>query len=178
MLDKKESFNRIMLKEFYEMEKRHRDEKDKFIKNYSIKKIRKNNIPESLSENIIKFIIIDIEKNNTIKWSSCSGDLLDGNNIIECKCFSSSGPISFSPTPKWKYIYFLDARLLFITGYIKLYKCYLPPESKQWQNIKINKLQTFSDQIKQKRRPRITWKELEKQIEYEEIFSDNINKLF
>src|SRR3989304_3782943 len=85
----------------------------KAFKNYSniisSQYYRRPNFPEYLSENIIKHILQNngdntIEKNNP-------GDLfsrIDGN--IECKCFSSNAPISFSPKTTWDSLYILDAR--------------------------------------------------------------------
>jgi hypothetical protein len=57
-----------------------------------------------------------------------------------------------------------------------LYKVNLKKSSEEWNNIKVNKTQTFKDQCVQGRRPRITWKELHKQIEnYSKIiFNGNI----
>ena len=70
-------------------------------------------IPEDISENFIKFAIHK-SGNKTCSWNrGKGGDLVaqqDGHNIkIECKCFTSSGPLSFTPSSTWDTIYFMDA---------------------------------------------------------------------
>ena len=45
-----------------------------------------------------------------------------------------------------------------------LYKIPYKRTSIEWQNIKISKTQTFEDQTKQGRRPRINWDSLKNQI--------------
>ena len=87
-------------------------------------------IPEDISENIIKFII---HKNGdtTSKWN-CAGDLLsDKNGKQECKCFTSGGPISFTPSSDWNVIYFLDATK-WLNNNFKLYKVPLTKTSDEF----------------------------------------------
>jgi hypothetical protein len=135
-----------------------------------IKKIKENNnikirlpcIPEHISENLIKFMVYKSEKIKC-NWN-CKGDLITNKYIIECKCITSDGPISFGPCEKWNFLYVLDGRKWIETGIFKLYKINLTNDSHEWKNIKVNKTQTFSDQCKQKRRPRIKWNALKKQI--------------
>jgi hypothetical protein len=131
------------------------------------KKIRACNFPEGLSENIVKFIIHNKLNDKTTIWDCKSGDLYSQiEKKLEVKCFASDAPITFSPNSNWTVIYFLDARKLF-DNYIVLYRCSLIPTSDKWKQIKLNKNETFEDQIKLKRRPRIIWKSL-----YKTIFTD------
>ena len=119
-------------------------------------------IPEDISENMIKFII---HKNgdNTSSWN-CKGDLLSSiEGKQECKCFTSTGPISFTPSSEWDSIYFLDATE-WLNDCFKLYKFPYKRTSDEWKNIKVNKNQTFEDQSLQGRRPRINWSGLYPQI--------------
>jgi len=142
-------------------------------------KVRLPGIPEDISENIIKFIIHNKLNDKTSKWNCKKGDLesqTEGKQ--ECKCFTSNGPLSFTPSSNWDVIYFLDTR-----GWLKnsiiLYRIPLKRTSLEWKSIKVSKTQTFEDQTKQGRRPRISWNALYPQIKlyctkvYEGTF-DNI----
>lgn len=127
------------------------------------KKMRRQNFPEIVSE----FIVEKLENFECKK----KGDLWDKNKKIEVKAFSSTGPISFGPSEKWNAIYFVDA---INNPKIKVYKCEISFNSEDWQTIQISKTETFKDQIKQKRRPRICWEKLKKQIKYELCYKGNI----
>ena len=116
--------------------------------------------------------------------SSSTGDLIlkfnnkyIQNKKIEIKAFSSIGPISFGPTESWDWIYFVDC-----TEYNKyIFKIYELKKSNtniNWLNVNINKQQTFVDQIKQKRRPRIKFNNLYKQLsDIKLIYYDSIKNL-
>jgi hypothetical protein len=128
---------------------------------------------EDISENIIKFIIQYMLGDKTCAWtksiakenSKIAGDLTSATSgAIECKCFTSDGPISFGPTEKWNEIYFLDARSV-LDGRIVVWRVPLANTAPEWRAIKINKAQTFADQCEQARRPRIVWESLFPQIE-------------
>jgi len=144
------------------------------------KKIRACNFPEGLSENIVKFIIHNKLNDKTTIWDCKSGDLYSQiEKKLEVKCFASDAPITFSPNSNWTVIYFLDARKLF-DNYIVLYRCSLIPTSDKWKQIKFNKNETFEDQIKLKRRPRIIWKSLYKTIctDCDIIYEGTIENIF
>ena len=138
------------------------------------------NFPEIISENIIRFILTN--KANNISTRNCkSGDLystIEGRQ--ECKCFTGEGPSSFSPSANWDVLYFLDATDWLNKKFI-LYKINLSNTSLEWKNIKVNKKETFEDQIKNKRRPRINWKSLHLQVKdyctivYDGYFDDIFN---
>ena len=158
----KDKYNKSVLHIHYNIHKKYVDDIIKLNTNLP-NKIRLPNMPEQISENIIKYIL---RKKGDITCSSeCkTGDLVSmESGKIECKCFTSDGPISFGPTEIWNEIYFLDMRK-WLKDEIKLYKVTLRNESDSWKNIKLNMKETYKDQCDQKRRPRIGWKSLYSQI--------------
>jgi hypothetical protein len=133
-------------------------------------KFRLPSIPEDISENMMKFMIHRMG-DKTSRWN-CSADLLsDKEGKQECKCFTSDGPISFTPSSHWGIIYFLDARKWLENKYI-LWRVDLKRTSDEWKNIKVNSTTTFEKQVLAGRRPRIPWKLLLPQI------ADNCVKVF
>ena len=133
--------------------------------------------PDYISENIIKFIIHNKLHDNTSTWQ-CVGDLFSKKEgIQECKCFTSDGPLSFSPSSDWNVIYFLDATN-WLNDHLILYRIQLKKTSIEWKNIKVNKSEIFEDHVNKGVRPRITWDMLYPQIEphcnkvYEGSFED------
>jgi hypothetical protein len=141
------------------------------------KKLRRENFPEYISENIVKFAIYKKYKIMP-NWNVSSGDLeLVKKNKkikIEVKAFSSSGPSSFGPTEKWDHIYFVDC-LRYKEKYFIVYEIKLSNIHKKWKNIKINKKQTYHDVCKKEKRPRIHFNHIIKQIgkrNYSIIFQD------
>ncbi len=111
-------------------------------------RVRLPSIPEDISENIIKFIIHN-KLNDKTSTRACNsgntGDLyseLEGKQ--ECKCFTSDGPTSFTPSSEWDVIYFLDARN-WLENIFVLYKIPLKRTSNEWKNIKVSNSQTFEE---------------------------------
>ena len=150
----------------------------------NIKKIRKLNFPSEISENIVKYCIFN-KYNIMPNWSTVkSGDLTlklntDTNNKnkeikIEVKAFSSCGPISFGPHEYWDWIYFVDA-INYSNKKFKIYELKLSSLDDKWLNININKTETFNDQKKQNRRPRIGFELLFNQLQKNNI---NIELIF
>lgn len=146
--------------------------------------IRHQNMPEDISENITKFIIKKYEKDYSCVWCKgigVSGDLKsDIYKNIEVKSFTSNGPIQFGPHKEFDVLYFLDLRN-WIQDKIILWKVDLTNHSEDFMNIKVNKIQTISQQIKQGRRPRISWNDLYKQLllikNCEKIYDGNFNDI-
>lgn len=164
------------LKSLYDLELSYINLRHKLVNERKLK-IRDRGLPEEISENIIKFILQklgdDTSTNNT------KGDLYSQKEgIQECKSFTSDGPISFSPTSKWDVIYFLDARF-WTCNKFTLYRVNLSNQNPIWQNISMNKEQTFQDQCVEKRRPRIGWENLHSQLgpHCEQVFSGNIDEI-
>jgi hypothetical protein len=171
-----DSYTRQILLKQYDIHKNYVMERIQTSKELKIK-IRLPSIPEDISENLIKFIIHN-NGDKTTTWK-CKGDLLSEiEGKQECKCFTSSGPISFTPSSEWDVIYFLDARD-WLNDFFKLYKFPYKKTSEEWKNIKVNKNQTFEDQCLQGRRPRLTWKDLYPQIEINscKIFEGKLDEI-
>jgi hypothetical protein len=134
-------------------------------------KVRKPCFPEPISENIVKFILHNKLNDPTSSWA-CSGDLIsEKEGIQECKCFTSDGPITFTPKTDWDVIYFLDARD-WLKDNFKLYRVPIKRTSNEWKNITMNRNETFDKQCTQGRRPRMGWKKLQEQI------SEHCNKVY
>jgi hypothetical protein len=134
-----------------------------FFQNKKYKKYRMPNFPEVISENIIKNLIEKYEK-IICKRNISSGDLqTEEGKKIECKCFTSNGPCSFGSKENWDIIYFLDA-IKYQERYFILYKIELSNKDNAFQEIKINKKETFFNQAFVGKRPRINFTSLLEQI--------------
>lgn len=113
----------------------------------SKKKIRNDNFPSDISENIIKFIMY--KKYGVMPtWDTEKGDLsvkMKNQCLqIEVKAFMSNGPTSFGPKEPWDWIYFVDARDV-LSKRFKVYEIKLSNTSKKWRDIKISG-QEFNDE--------------------------------
>jgi hypothetical protein len=177
-VEKTDTYTKQVLQEQFQLHKTYVIGRMKSSKKLNIS-IRFPCIPEDISENIIKFAI---HKNGdkTSSWNCKYGDLFSKKEKKqECKCFTSNGPLSFTPSSEWNVIYFLDARK-WLTNSFVLYRVNLSKSSHEWKQIKINKTQTFQDQAKQGRRPRIAWELLYPQIKKhcKIIFKGSFEKLF
>lgn len=149
--------------------------RDNYIKTVDIIKetalpIRHQNPPEDITENIVKFIIINYDNDPSCKWAKgidMKGDLYSDKYPIdsppEVKAFTSVGPSSFGPKKKFSVIYFLDMRLWLNDTFI-LWKLNLSNESSEWKNIKMNKTQTHEEQCEEGRRPHISWDNIYSQL--------------
>lgn len=125
---------------------------------------RRDGLPEHVSENIIKFIIMFYLYDPSCTWACDTGDLhslKDGKT--ECKCFTSDGPISFGPKQSWNIIYFLDARG-WLEDVFVLWQVNLPNTHEIWKKIIVKKGETKDEQSEKGRRPRINWDALYPQI--------------
>jgi hypothetical protein len=132
--------------------------------------IRNQNPPEDITENIVKFLIQNKEKDATVKWAKAvclNGDLYSDNYDheypIEIKALTSDGPSSFGPKKKFGVIYFLDMRGWLNDVFI-LWKVNVSSNSNEWKQIKMNKTQTNADQCEEGRRPHISWDNIHSQI--------------
>lgn len=147
------------------------------------KKIRHLNFPSEISENIAKNAIRKYTRGKiTPSWNTKKGDLIYSYpyiKYIEVKGFSSAGPISFGPTEQWNMLCVVDC-MDYLNMNFKVYLITLSNTSKIWQNIKVSKTETYFQQCKAKRRPRLCFKLLSEQIPKNNmicIFNDNLNKL-
>jgi|LakMenEpi03Aug12_release.lakeMendotaPanAssembly.Ray.scaffolds.fasta_scaffold180124_2 hypothetical protein len=178
-----DSYTKELLKEQYILHKNYVIGRINTTKKIGVK-VRLPCIPEDISENIVKQIIHNKLNDKTSRWDCKKGDLYSQKEgKQECKCFTSDGPPSFTPSSDWDIIYFLDARQWLNDTFV-LYRIPLQRTSTEWKNIKVSKTQTFEDQSKQGRRPRITWESLKPQIEtycskiYEGTFDDIFDDIF
>lgn len=126
------------------------------------KKIRNDNFPSEISENIAKYAIYK-RYNIMPRWDIDVGDLLLLNKKIEVKGFMSEGPSSFGPNENWNILCFVDCKE-HLNNYFKIYLIDLSNKNMIWKNIKVNKNETFEQQCLQKRRPRICFYDIQKQI--------------
>jgi len=122
----------------------------------SKKKIRNENLPSHISENIVKFAIF--RKLGIMPcWDTDKGDIvINKMNIfkqIEVKGFMSDGPSSFGPTEIWDILYFVDAKDT-MNGNFKVYEIKLSNKNNVFRNIKLSKKETYGEIADSKRRPR------------------------
>ena len=149
-------------------------------------------IPEDITENMVKHILHNLSgefQDKTSMWTKSfkskqkiTGDLISKKeNIQECKCFSSDGPISFGPTEKWDVIYFLDAREWLNDNFV-LWRVPLSNSAPEWKSTILNKSknESFETQSAQGRRPRINWDGLYPQISKHttKIFDGSFSDIF
>jgi hypothetical protein len=130
---------------------------------------RMPNMPEDISENIVKFAIrnhVGVES----YWARSveeTGDLWSPvEKVQECKCFMSDGPSSFGPIKIWNVIYFLDARK-WTDDVFTLYRCEINPLDPIWKNMKCSGGrsrsapgvgETWQQMCDRGYRPHISWK--------------------
>jgi len=160
-----DKYNLALLRQMYNLHRTYVANRANLAQLYGVS-IRSSGLPEDLSENMIKFIISTRSTNKSmsdVTWN-CSGDLYSPTNgKLECKCFTSDGPISFSPKPDWNSIYFLDATQWLNNRFV-LYHTNLRGSSEIWKQIMINRTNNFNDLSVLGRRPRLTWCKLYPQI--------------
>jgi len=174
-----DTYTNELLKEQYALHKAYVTGRIYTTKKIGVK-VRLPSIPEDISENIVKEIIHNKLNDKTARWDCKMGDLQSQKEgKLECKCFTSNGPPSFTPSSNWDVIYFLDARN-WLTDHFILYRISLKRTSTEWKNIRVNKNQTFEEQAKQGRRPRITWDALYPQINpfCDKVFEGAFNDIF
>lgn len=113
----------------------------------SNKKIRNDNFPSHISENIAKFSIFKKYKIMPC-WDTPKGDLIiNKSNLIkqlEVKGFMSDGPSSFGPSEKWDILYFVDAKDTLNKSF-KVYEIKLSNTHNIFRNIKINKTELYGE---------------------------------
>jgi len=120
---------------------------ENFNKLLSKKKVRNENFPSHISENIAKFAIFKKYKIMPC-WDTDKGDIIISKlNLfkqIEVKGFMSDGPSSFGPTENWDWIYFVDARDTRNSEF-KVYEIKLSNTSEVFRSIKLNKKETYGE---------------------------------
>jgi len=115
------------------------------------KKIRNENFPSHISENIVKIVL---NKNyyqhssKKVTWNTNVGDLEFNGLKYEVKAFMSHGPSSFGPTENWDKIFFLDGMKI-SEKQITIYEINLSSNDSMWEKIKVNSTETYKDQCVQ-----------------------------
>jgi hypothetical protein len=123
-----------------------------------VKKIRQDNFPCHLSENLVKLAIKRWRPSSNVIQTT-KYDLMDGDMKYEVKAFSNpTYPCSFGSNG-WDSIYFLDATNI-RDYHIKVYELPMAHTNPIWENLKVNSYETFKDQCDQKRRPRISFERI------------------
>lgn len=149
--------------------------------NPKAKIMRNVNFPSEISENIVKFAMFN-KYGVMPNWNTRTGDLIIDkfgiNKCIEIKAFSSTGPSSFGPTEKWDWIYFVDARNVANNKFV-VYELKLSNKSVQWQNLKINRSETYHDQCQDGKRPRLEFSKIKNQLadHFQVIFDGTLQQL-
>ena len=171
-----------VLKKRWNMFMNHVNDINELLKEHPNVKIRMPNMPEDISENIIKFILRNKLRDKTTTWNTPSGDLKSKvYGKQECKCFKSDGPLTFGPTENWDVLYILDARNF---RNLVFWRVNLPNTAEEWSSLKLSKASTFADCCNQGKRPHITWNALFPQIEnhadrvYEGTFHSIFSTMF
>ena len=153
-------------------------------------KIRHQNTPEDITENITKFIIRKYENDKSCVWCKgvdkkygLTGDLYSNKyekiTPVEVKSFTSNGPSQFGPDKKFGVLYFLDLRK-WLNNEIVLWKVNLNYQSNEFKNIKVNKSQTMEEQLLEGRRPHISWDNIYPQISdfCEKVYEGTFENIF
>ena len=144
------------------------------LKRLDTRRVRFINFPECVSEYIV---YTRLSQNRQIKRSIKVGDLEENINgvfkRIEIKCTTSDGPISFGPNEPWEKLYILRIQ----HNHYALYVVNLAHYSDKWKQIKVSKKETFEDHVRQKRRPRLTFKALRQQVQLQLIEQGNISDI-
>lgn len=147
------------------------------------KKIRHENFPSYISENLVKIFLNNtkyLNKKNKVLWNVKGGDLKYKDKKFEIKGFTSCGPLSFGPTENWDKIYFVDAIDIKILNII-IYVIKLNNKNKLWKNLFVNSTETYEQQCNQHRRPRMHFSSICDQLPkkyIKQIYKGNINDIF
>ena len=135
--------------------------------NYKLskKKIRHENFPSHISENIAKFAIY--KKYHIMPtWDTEKGDIVINklyiNKQFEIKAFMSFGPSSFGPTENWDWLYFVDATNT-LNFTFKVYEIKLSNKSTDFRRINLSKKETYGEIADSGRRPRGSFKKIFKE---------------
>lgn len=144
----------------------------KNLKHVDERRVRCANFPECISEWIV-FCVLRSFHHNVCRNVS-SGDLMIGDLKVEIKC-TQQGPISFGPTENWDILYIIH---VLHSRHFKVYEIKHSNISIEWKRIKVSRRQSYEDQVKEKRRPRILLDKLLEQISYSIIHENVLSSFF
>ena len=111
------------------------------------------NLPEVISENAFTLHFTEYVKVIKLKYKKCSFDCINTQTGLrtQLKATSTTSDLtSFGPRSEWDELYFLDFSSM--DGKFKVYKI----DSSWVYTLKTNKNQTFTNQQKQGKRPRLS----------------------
>lgn len=126
------------------------------------RKIRRENFPCHISENIVAYTI-HRKYGYMPEWNGCkNGDLKYNNKQIEVKAFSSVGPTSFGPRENFDSLYIIDCSEFMkgVYGKYTVYEVLLSNKSKEWRNIKFTSAETFGQIADAGKRPRASFMDI------------------
>jgi hypothetical protein len=136
---------------------------DALAKKYKTAKPRRSNIPEDISENLARHILIKTKLDTELSRDVSSGDL-HGKRLkrIEIKTCTSDGPMSFGPKECWDnlVIQTIDIK----THGVKLYLINLSNKSPILRKIRISKMENYGECCSKGKRPHITMDSFIKQL--------------
>lgn len=105
-------------------------------KKIGAKKMRQENFRSEISENIAKFAIFK-NSNSMPNWNTKKGDLVQKDDQLEVKGFTSKGPLSFGPTEAWERLYFVDG-LDIDNKNFKVFEINLSNTAPEWRSLKLH----------------------------------------
>ena len=168
---------------------------------------RNMNPPEDITENIVKFVIRKVDKDDSVVWCRMvgfSGDLSSTTlGILEVKSLTSNGPSSFGPKKKFNKIYFLDMRE-WLNDRLSVWKIDITQDSPEFKELRTRVEKealdtdtaeeeclassgagsTLGEQCEQKRRPHLKFDEIKASIfsrspeKVTEIFNGTFEDIF
>lgn len=144
------------------------------LKQIDVRRVRQANFPECVSEYVVYRVLHHAD--DQVCREVTVGDLTLANAKLEVKC-TQRGPISFGPTEAWEKLYILQVKRVNADYAFDLYCIDLPNTSAEWKAVKVSRRQTFEDQAKQGRRPRIQLSQLLVQVPYTIVYSGFVRNL-
>ena len=107
-------------------------------------------LPSDISETITGYILQKLG-DKTCRPAK-RGDLVsDQEGIVQVKCFTSPGPVSFGSSTYWDVIYFLDAKEWFQRDWFRLYRVNLSSTDPRWTSLRFTTSNTFASMIHRER---------------------------
>ena len=158
-------------------------EKDRNFVKYQKKKgfgTRHTNLSETFTENLVKWHMRKEDPSVVCcrQTKSPGGDLRSSiRGRIECKSFTSEGPMSFGPKESFDFLVFLDLIDLFLCNRVRIWYLPLSNTSERWRSICMSSKnsdtpKTFGELATNGLRPHIRFNQLKPQVE------DIIEKVF
>ncbi len=166
-----DAYSPDILRRRFKIQKQRTIEDNEFLQETGIP-FRKPNLPEDITENILKYVVINHENDLTCVWCRLIGLPGDLNSlkqgVLESKSFTSPGPSSFGAKKKFNAIYFIDMRE-WLNDLIIIWKVSLTHDSDEWKGIKMNEEETNEQQCEKNIRAHISWENIKSQLPKEKV---------